>query len=196
MMPSLNARKTAWFLAAMACWPETAKAHFEGSGVGPLLHGATHAFSVGGALAVIAVALWFGSAGKRLARMGTATLVPAWAIGMLFKGSLSGAAALAAPLAAMVAGSLLALSPRLSERWTLLLVAAVGGVLGWSDGGAALGMAERIGAIAAIGVVALYTAVIAQAAVSRGAAPLLRIVGGATIIISGAVALLSWPPPS
>lgn len=183
-------RRTALLLALTAGAPRAAEAHFEGSGIVPVLHGASHALSLSGTLAVIAISLWFGSVDKQLARVGVVTLVLAWIVGMMLA-TITSAPALAfvAPLSAAVSGALLALKRRPSEILTLLTTAAVGLVLGWIEGNGDLDPAERVGAVAATSVVSIYAAVIAQAAAARGANDLLRATGALIFLITPALAI-------
>jgi urease accessory protein len=117
---------------------QSAHAHLVTSGVGPFYDGMAHFFvTPEDLLVVVALSLFGGMSGKKVAKWVAVALPLAWLLGMLVGthfSEASGVAPLIASITMLLSGLLLSASPQVSLRAMLPLVAVIGAVHGWLNG--------------------------------------------------------------
>jgi urease accessory protein len=148
-------------IALGAAWPTPARAHLVQSGLGPFYDGIAHfALSPDDWLLAVALALLGGLCGARAGRAVLFALPAAWALGGVLGLGRDAVAAWPAVSAVtlVVAGGLVALSPRLPDAVVAGLAIAAGGVHGYLNGSLAaaggLRLSGVVGVSAAVFVVA------------------------------------------
>jgi hydrogenase/urease accessory protein HupE len=155
-------------LLALALWPDSADAHLNSTGMGPLYDGAAHFLeSPGDLLCALALALFAGLRGTESGRHVLFVLPCAWLIAALV-GSLTPAvaeSAVAAALWVLGLGALLALDAKLSPRAVSVLAACTGAYHGFLNGSGLGGSASTLGALIGMAAAVFALAALASALV-------------------------------
>jgi urease accessory protein len=179
--------------AVLILAPRTAEAHLVETGLGPVYDGVAHfALSPEYWVPIIGAAIYAGIGGKAAARRAIIVLPLTWLAGALL-GGLTGAPILTAPtwLVLMLVGVFIAAQIPLPAWIRTLFAAALGFVLGYSNGLATAQFAHpsraTFGSAAAIFVVTSLTA--AGASASSGWTRIVLRVAGSWIAASGLLAL-------
>ena len=171
-------------LTALIAFSPRAYAHFDGTGIGPLLQGATHGLSLVGFSAVIALGTWCGLGGKGQARRALLVLIIAWIIGTILADMLQPADQYNyLYLCSVVTGAFLFFGVSPSSKNSVILAKIVGFLIGWSASGSTVGMSEKAGVLLVIGGVALHAMILGSSLALRKLTFLIRLIGIVAVLI-------------
>lgn len=171
-------------LSTLIAFSPEAHAHFDGTGIGPLLQGATHGLPLVGFSAVIALGTWCGYGGKSQSRCTLVVLITAWMIGTILASILKPADQYNyLSLCSLVTGAFLLFDVLPTSKKSVILSTIVGFLIGWSASGNTAGLSEKIGVILVIGGVALYAMVLGGSLATRKLTFLTRLIGVVAVLI-------------